>query len=130
MMAATPIASRAYRRPTSAVFALLDPRREHINHPVVAKCQYQQVLANDTGDDEMPWCAHSAPFFWHPGTAMAQVVMQPAGDPPNARTGGIIKQVFERLKHQALITLARRRTELRLTRLQDVVELPLRRAGE
>ena len=61
---------------------------------------------------------------------MAQVVMQAAGDPANARTSGIIEQVFERLKHQALVTLARRRTEVLLALFQDVVELPLRRLGE
>ena len=28
----------AHRRPTLAVFAFLDPRCEHVDHPVLAKC--------------------------------------------------------------------------------------------
>ena len=96
----------------------------------MAERQNEQVLADDTGNDDMPRCAHPAPLFRHPGTAMAQVVMQAAGNLANARTSGIVEQVFKRLKHQALVPLARRRAEVRLALFQDVVELPLRRAGE
>ena len=36
-------------------------------------------------DDEMPRCADPAPLFRHPRAAVAQVVMQAAGDLVNAR---------------------------------------------
>lgn len=78
----------------------------------------------------MPRRAHPAPLFRHPGTAMAQVVMQAASDLANAGTNGIVEQVFERLKHRALVALASRRTKVLLALLQDVVELPFRRPGE
>lgn len=61
---------------------------------------------------------------------MAQMVMQAASDVPNTRTGRIVEQVFEGLKHQGLVTRARYRTKLLLALLQDVVELPLRWAGK
>ena len=96
----------------------------------MAERQDEQVLAGDTGDDEMPRRAHSAPLFRRPGTTMAQVVMQAAGDLANARTSGIVEEAFERLKHQALVTLARRRTKILITFFQDVVELTCRGPGE
>jgi hypothetical protein len=61
---------------------------------------------------------------------MAQVVMQAAGNLANARTSGIVEQVYECLKHQALVTLAGRRTEVLLALFQDIIELPLRGPGE
>jgi hypothetical protein len=61
---------------------------------------------------------------------MAQVVMEATGDLANARTSGIVEQVFERLKHQDLVTLAGRRTKVLLALFQDVLELPLRGPGE
>jgi len=125
------LSSRQRRwRPASTVFAFLDPRRELVDHPVVAERQDEQVLADDAGDDEMPRCAHPAPLFRDPDTAMAQVVMQAADDLANAGTSGIVEQVFERLKHEALVTLAGRRTKVLLALFQDVVELPLRGAGD
>ena len=38
--------------------------------------------------------------------------MQAASDLANTRTSGIVEQVFERLKHQARVTLARCRTKV------------------
>jgi len=61
---------------------------------------------------------------------MAQVVMQAAGDLANAGASGIVEQVFERLKHQALVSLTRRRAKVLLALCQYVVELPRRRPGE
>jgi hypothetical protein len=40
--------------PASTFFALIDPRRDLVDHPVVAERQDEQVLAGDAGDDEMP----------------------------------------------------------------------------
>lgn len=56
--------------------------------------------------------------------------MEAAGDLANGGTSGILEQVFERLKHQALVALARRRTKILLALFKDVVELPSRRPGE
>ena len=117
-------------RSVSTIFGFVDPRCERVDHSVVAERQDEQIGANDARDDEMPRRAYPASLVWHSGTAMAQMVMQAAGDLANAGTGGIVEQVFERLKHQALVALAPRRTEIFLALFQDVVELPFRRPGE
>lgn len=56
--------------------------------------------------------------------------MEAAGDLANGGTSGILEQVVERLKHQALVALARHRTKILLAFFKDVVELPSRRPGE
>jgi hypothetical protein len=109
---------------------LVDPRCERVDHPVVAERQDERIAADDASDDEMPRRAHPAPLVWHPSTTMAQVVMQAAGDLANAGTRGIVEEVFERPKHQALVALACCGTEILLALFQDVVELPFRRSGE
>ena len=96
----------------------------------MAECQNEQILADDASDDEMPRRTDPAPLLRHPDTAMAQVVMQAAGDVVNAGTSRIVEQVLKRLQHQPRVTLARHRTKVRLALLQDIIELPFRRPGE
>ena len=114
----------------SAVLAFLDPRREFVCHTVVTERQDEQVFADDTSNNEMPRRAHPAPLFRDPSTAVAEVVMQTASDMTNAGTGRIVKQILERLKHQAFVALARLPAEAFLALFEDVVELLLRWPSE
>jgi hypothetical protein len=90
----------------SLMSAFLDPDHKLVFHGGMGCGQHDQVLVDDTSDDEVARFADPTAALWHPVAAVPEVAMYAANDLPNAGPARLAEDIVEYLGKQRFETLA------------------------